>query len=1460
MHITRMVVERFGILHDQDVPDMSPGLTVFRGHNEAGKSTCLRFFQAMLFGYKRGNRTLDPLPERRGKTLGGGRLFLRTAALGDIVLARTPGAHGGPLSLTAEDGRVFGPDDFQRLVSGLTVEVFDTIFTITLRNLMELSTLKGDSVRHALHGAAFGLGLQSPAQVLKGLEDRMAALLKRDSASAAINDSLRELLEVQETIAARIPDMQQYRDIQQALDRVDGCLAALAAEREETDGAARRVQRRLSVWRQGEEVRRVQRELAALAEQSWCAPGNGEEALAGGMPAGPEAPEPVFAPDSLQRLETLQSRKEERLLAVQAEASALARLEAEAAALAPSPLLAGLYDEVQNLREQKDRRHSESRSLPQIQREMAGLAAAQRECLDRLGPGWTADILAGADTSLFAREAIHQSAAVLAEKEEDLRHAKREEARLAGERTGAQELLRQAEKALASHPVAPDLLPDVARLDALASLHAKGQNALGELPVLLRQTREAQVRTLRSLGEISPDWSRADLDAFDASLRARQHMLDAAAALTASRQRRDEALKNLDSARDLHAALAERLDAAEQRSSRHDALPDAPELEQRHARIRQLERTAVALSAARRECEAAGSEARSRAEALRVARESAGVGGLVAGPPFLALGCLLIAAGLCLVGMDAWEKNSVTAMGGLALALSGGMLCLLNFRAAQARRRAERAIAPPGQTLAEAEGRRDTLAEQVLALAEETAPWFAFENPDDPQEAETARALQLLERQGQQLALRERDEQDAAALQTEAFLAAQKSVGAEQLADAARTDCERAESAWKDLLLQARLPVQTAPESAGGLFDRVETARSRAVAAETAAQGAGRALHTLELCLSAARQEPFLAAQGSSEDWEKAFALLAESAKGGQAGNASPAMPGEGVAGGAQDTGGHPAGEAEETAATAALEAALHAMARGLAAARAAGEAALRRTVLASAAAERREAAERLVTRHAGAKEAVCRAEAALLEERNRWQAWLRERALPQALSPKTALEAVERILDFRNRQQALSRLREQADTLARGLEGFVAAVAATARKAGLSLPQKLECACPPQLTEEGSALPPDSGGETPSTRGSGTPAVQKGGSTPQDVPAPFPAEALPEALLLLDTLARQVEEAVRAGNMLAEKKDQRESRRLALAGARAALEATERDIAALLEGAGVPDAEVFRAAFARWERRERLQAEERALLSGIHALAGEEGSTAEDVLASLRHSTFDTLEGERERLAAAVAALAEEQRALAEERGQLRERQNALQGGQGSAPLRSREAVLKEELRRHARRWSVLALARDFLLTAKGRFEEEGQAGVIRFAGDIFAAITEGEYTGIAASLDGDAFTALHRSGDRRDPERQLSQGTREQMYLALRLAYVKNHASKAEPLPLIMDDILVNFDPGRARNTARVLAEFAKDNQALFFTCHPGTMEILMEEGQNVAAQKGGPSPALFAIDRGELRPVGV
>ena len=75
------------------------------------------------------------------------------------------------------------------------------------------------------------------------------------------------------------------------------------------------------------------------------------------------------------------------------------------------------------------------------------------------------------------------------------------------------------------------------------------------------------------------------------------------------------------------------------------------------------------------------------------------------------------------------------------------------------------------------------------------------------------------------------------------------------------------------------------------------------------------------------------------------------------------------------------------------------------------------------------------------------------------------------------------------------------------------------------------------------------------------------------------------------------------------------------------------------------------------------------------------------------------------------------------------------------------------------------------------------------------------------------------------------LSRGSVEQLYLCLRLGLAETFAERSEALPFILDDVLVNFDPGRAASVAEALADTAERHQVLFFTCHPHLVELVRQ-----------------------------
>ena len=136
-----------------------------------------------------------------------------------------------------------------------------------------------------------------------------------------------------------------------------------------------------------------------------------------------------------------------------------------------------------------------------------------------------------------------------------------------------------------------------------------------------------------------------------------------------------------------------------------------------------------------------------------------------------------------------------------------------------------------------------------------------------------------------------------------------------------------------------------------------------------------------------------------------------------------------------------------------------------------------------------------------------------------------------------------------------------------------------------------------------------------------------------------------------------------------------------------------------------------------------------------------------------------------------------------------------------------------------------MLALAHRILSRSRSEYEAQHRPAVIDRAEHFFKAWTDGRYTRIVAPL-GEDVRGIQRLDGVEVPLAGLSRGTSEQLYLALRFGLVQHFVeTSGEPLPIVMDDILVNFDPERAERAARSIEEIAETCQVIYFTCHETT-----------------------------------
>lgn len=215
------------------------------------------------------------------------------------------------------------------------------------------------------------------------------------------------------------------------------------------------------------------------------------------------------------------------------------------------------------------------------------------------------------------------------------------------------------------------------------------------------------------------------------------------------------------------------------------------------------------------------------------------------------------------------------------------------------------------------------------------------------------------------------------------------------------------------------------------------------------------------------------------------------------------------------------------------------------------------------------------------------------------------------------------------------------------------------------------------------------------------------------------------------------------------------------------------------------------------------------------------------DVAEGGSHADLRELQAQADRHAREAEAAFDE---IARARNQLEGQLERLGRERAADELRLEEAGLSERVGEMVDRYLVLALASGLLSETQERYGRERQPEVVKHASHVFSTITEGRYTGLSVPLDGGPVEAYDTTSSARKPS-ELSRGAAEQLYLALRIGLITRLGDVGAGLPVLMDDVLVNFDPARKRGAVDAVAELAASRQVVFFTCHPDTAALFEE-----------------------------
>jgi uncharacterized protein YhaN len=168
--------------------------------------------------------------------------------------------------------------------------------------------------------------------------------------------------------------------------------------------------------------------------------------------------------------------------------------------------------------------------------------------------------------------------------------------------------------------------------------------------------------------------------------------------------------------------------------------------------------------------------------------------------------------------------------------------------------------------------------------------------------------------------------------------------------------------------------------------------------------------------------------------------------------------------------------------------------------------------------------------------------------------------------------------------------------------------------------------------------------------------------------------------------------------------------------------------------------------------------------------------------------------------------------------------------GGEGAAAAVAEETQqLLASIRNRAEQYVRIKLAARILRDEIEHFRREHSDPILKRTGSYFRSLTCGSFIAVETDFDESdqpVLVGLRNSGERLHVD-AMSTGTRDQLYLALRLASLEPILEGTEPMPFVVDDILIQFDDERARATLETLADFSTKTQVILFTHHGRDIE---------------------------------
>lgn len=283
-------------------------------------------------------------------------------------------------------------------------------------------------------------------------------------------------------------------------------------------------------------------------------------------------------------------------------------------------------------------------------------------------------------------------------------------------------------------------------------------------------------------------------------------------------------------------------------------------------------------------------------------------------------------------------------------------------------------------------------------------------------------------------------------------------------------------------------------------------------------------------------------------------------------------------------------------------------------------------------------------------------------------------------------------------------------------------------------------------------------------------------------------------------------------------------------------IEQLQAKIKVMCQQAGCSAPDDLPAAEQRSVRRREIKKELEIVTEQLDDLAA--GGSLDEWIAEAQQFDPDRLRADLQRLGEEISQLDREKTEITEAIGSHRNELRRMDGSGRAAAAQEQAEHLLAAIRSDAEQYIRLRLASAVLRRSIERFRQASQGPVLSRAGELFAELTLGSFGGLRADYDDQGNAVL--VGIRTDSGQAvnincMSDGTCDQLYLALRLALLESYLNGREPLPFIVDDILIMFDDDRAVAALKALARLSEKTQVIFFTHHEHLVRLVRDNFDN-------------------------